>query len=89
VEVGGHSQAPNALSSGKEPKLPLECEAGWPQKRSINVWNREISLSLPGFKTQILQSLESQTNYYIFQSPESGIKENKVKAIDKCVLLVS
>ena len=71
MEMGGHSQAPTALPSGKEPKLSLECEAEWPRKRSANVWNIEHSLPLPGFKTQILQSLAKSDQLLHF--PASGI----------------
>jgi hypothetical protein len=34
MEMSGQLSAPAALSPGKDPVVPIECEAGWPQSWS-------------------------------------------------------
>jgi hypothetical protein len=68
MEVNGQLHAPAALSTGKEPLIPIVYEVGWTPEPMWTLWSTETSLAPPGKRTPVVQPVAGNIRYHSIQN---------------------
>jgi hypothetical protein len=68
MEVYGQFHAPAALSSGKEPPIPIVYEAGWTAEPMWTLWSTEKSLAPAGNQTPVVLPVAGNVSFHSTQN---------------------